>query len=43
MITRVVGPNGLRAASKVASLLLAAIAVKLIRDGLTAMLVVAAG
>jgi multiple antibiotic resistance protein len=33
-LTRLMGLNGLRALSKVASLLLAAIAVKLIRDGL---------
>ncbi len=36
--TRLFGRNGLRAASKVASLLLAAIAVKLVRDGVVAML-----
>ena len=35
LITRLLGRNGLRAASKVASLLLAAIAVKLIREGLS--------
>jgi multiple antibiotic resistance protein len=34
MVTRLLGRNGLRAASKVVSLLLAAIAVKLIREGL---------
>jgi multiple antibiotic resistance protein len=34
LVTRLLGRNGLRAASKVISLLLAAIAVKLIREGL---------
>jgi multiple antibiotic resistance protein len=38
LITRLLGRNGLRAASKVASLLLAAIAVKLIREGVTTFL-----
>jgi multiple antibiotic resistance protein len=33
-LTRLFGRNGLRAASKVTSLILAAIAVRLIRDGL---------
>jgi multiple antibiotic resistance protein len=37
-LTRLVGRNGLRAASKVASLVLAAIAVRLIREGLLAVL-----
>jgi multiple antibiotic resistance protein len=36
-ITSLFGRNGLRAASKVVSLLLAAIAVKLIRDGITSL------
>ena len=35
-LTRLFGRNGLRAASKVASLILAAIAVRLIREGLLA-------
>jgi multiple antibiotic resistance protein len=38
LITRLLGRNGLRAASKVASLLLAAIAVRLIREGLVTFL-----
>ncbi|MHB1004321.1 MAG: MarC family protein [Chloroflexota bacterium] len=37
-VTRVFGRNGLRAASKVASLLLAAIAVKFVREGILAIL-----
>ncbi len=37
-LTRLFGRNGLRAASKVASLLLAAIAIKLIREGVMAIL-----
>lgn len=37
-LTRLFGRNGLRAASKVASLLLAAIAIRLIREGLTTLL-----
>jgi multiple antibiotic resistance protein len=37
-LTRVLGRNGLRAASKVTSLILAAIAVRLIRDGVLAIL-----
>jgi small neutral amino acid transporter SnatA (MarC family) len=36
-LTRLFGRNGLRAASKVTSLVLAAIAVRLIREGLLAM------
>jgi multiple antibiotic resistance protein len=43
LITRLLGRNGLRAASKVASLLLAAIAVRLIREGLTAIVAGASG
>jgi multiple antibiotic resistance protein len=38
LITRLLGRNGLRATSKVASLLLAAIAVKLVREGLAMLL-----
>lgn len=41
-LTRLFGRNGLRAASKVISLLLAAIAVRLIREGLTAVLLMRA-
>jgi multiple antibiotic resistance protein len=37
-LTRFFGRNGLRAASKVTSLILAAIAVRLIRDGLLTIL-----
>jgi multiple antibiotic resistance protein len=37
-LTRLFGRNGLRAASKVMSLVLAAIAVRLIREGLLAMM-----
>jgi multiple antibiotic resistance protein len=37
-LTRLFGRNGLRAASKVTSLILAAIAVRLIREGLLTML-----
>jgi multiple antibiotic resistance protein len=38
LITRLLGRNGLRATSKVASLVLAAIAVKLVREGLAILL-----
>jgi multiple antibiotic resistance protein len=37
-LTRLFGRNGLRAASKVTSLVLAAIAIRLIRDGVLTML-----
>jgi multiple antibiotic resistance protein len=43
LITRLLGRNGLRALSKVASLVLAAIAVKLIRQGLAALVLVPPG
>nr|MDA8219486.1 hypothetical protein [Dehalococcoidales bacterium] len=42
-ITELLGRNGLRAASKVASLLLAAIAVKFIREGVLAIIATAMG
>jgi small neutral amino acid transporter SnatA (MarC family) len=38
LITRLLGRNGLRATSKVVSLLLAAIAVRLVREGLATFL-----
>jgi multiple antibiotic resistance protein len=43
LITCLLGRNGLRALSKVASLVLAAIAVKLIRQGLAALVLVPPG